>query len=137
MMSLWILAPFSFLCLWGAICGSLSRLGGWFALSRRFPASDKPVGMRFGMQSGGFGWVDYNGCLTIHVGQEGLGLSIWPLFRFTHPPLLLPWNELHVLEVRPGKWFGTVKMAVGEPPLVRIRLPLKVFEAAQEYLATK
>jgi hypothetical protein len=132
----WIWVPVSILCVWGAVCALLARLGGWFALAQRFPGREKPQGIRFGHQSAGFGWVDYNGCLTIHVDQVGLWITIWPLFRFAHPPLLLPWGELHVTEVHSSGWRPTVKLAVGDPAVARVRLALKVVETARQFLPT-
>jgi hypothetical protein len=87
------------------------------------------------MQTGRFGWVDYSGCLTICVEKDGLYISILPPFRLAHPAFKIPWSELHAVGVREG-WFGYADLAVGDPPVTRIRLPLKVFEAARRLQAT-
>jgi hypothetical protein len=49
------------------------------------------------MQSGQMRWLtNYNNCLTLGSNDAGLYLSILLLFRFRHPPLLIPWNEISV-----------------------------------------
>ena len=40
------------------------------------------------------GFVNYNNCLTFGAGAEGLFINIFPIFRFRHPPLLIPWSEI-------------------------------------------
>jgi hypothetical protein len=121
-----------FVCFWLVLLSTIAWLGGWSALARHYKAVNAPSGQRFSMQSGALGWIDYNGCLTLRVCPEGLYLAIWPLFRFAHPPLLIPWSALHVLKVQDKWWSRHVDMAVDTPAIARLRLPLKVVEAAQK-----
>lgn len=86
------------------------------------------------MQRGRFGWVDYNGCLTIHVTLEGLHISIWPVLRFGPPSMCIPWSALHVREVVEKWWCHDIVLSVGEPEIARVRLPLKIAEAAEGLL---
>jgi hypothetical protein len=129
---LWLLPPF-FVCVWLGLCSTLAWLGGWRALGELYPAADKPKGKHFGMQHVRCGLVEYNACVTIGVTSRGLYLAVWPLFRIGHPPLLLPWSSLHVLEIHETWWSAYVYVAVDSPPVARLRLPLKVVEAAQEF----
>jgi len=49
------------------------------------------------MQSGQMRWLmSYNHCLTLGGNETGLYLSVLSLFRFQHPPLLIPWPEISV-----------------------------------------
>ena len=43
------------------------------------------------MRSGGYG-----NCLTVGSSPHGLYLAMMLLFRFGHPPLLIPWDEITV-----------------------------------------
>jgi hypothetical protein len=129
---LWFLLPF-FVGVWLTLCFTLSWLGGWRALGELYPAGDEPEGQRFGMQNIRCGWIEYNACVTIVVTPRGLYLAVWPLFRSSHPPLLLPWSSLHVLEIHETWWAAYAYVAVDNPPVARLRLPLKVVEVAQEY----
>jgi hypothetical protein len=103
-------------------------------VAERYPAASVPDGQKFSMQYVAFRWVEYNGCLTIRVSPEGLYLAIWPLFRFAHPPLLIPWAALHILAVRQTWWNRDVLLAVDSPEITRIRLPLRVVEAVRSLL---
>lgn len=44
--------------------------------------------------------ASYNGCLIVGCCAEGLYLATMPLFRFRHPPLLIPWTEILVTRRR-------------------------------------
>jgi hypothetical protein len=57
------------------------------------------------MQSGRMqGLADYKNVLTIGVSQQGWYLASMFFFRFMHPPLLVPWNEIKVR--RSTGWLG-------------------------------
>lgn len=122
----WI--PLVFPFLWLGMCNLLSRLAGWHRLAERYAATLPPVGRRFWIESGKFGWVSYNSCLTIHATPEGLHLAVWLPFRFGHPPLLIPWRELRNVGSRTvwlcGEW---LKLEVGSPSIATLELSKKVF----------
>jgi hypothetical protein len=129
-----ILAVTFFFLFWLGILEVISRAGGWKRVGQRYAATSVPEGRRFSMQHIAFGWVDYNGCLTIIVAPEGIFLSLWQPFRFSHPNLLIPWSVLHVLKVKATGWTKEVKLAIEEPALAKVKLPYKIVEAAQELL---
>ena len=72
-----------------------SLLGGWFFLAREYPDRPFVAVRKFAFTSGymgrgGFYW----GCISIGINSFGIRLSIFPLFRFMHPPLVIPWSEV-------------------------------------------
>lgn len=73
---------------------ALSKLSGWSKLAAKYGAADRPIGETFDFQSGKVGQVNCRGVLTIIVNAEGLYLETVPIF---HPPLFIPWRELHDL----------------------------------------
>ena len=96
MESKWLLPVFAALGFGGT--GLLARLSGWATLAERF-RSDAPVdGTRFRFASGslGRGWfpVSYGSCLFVTVNSMGLRLSLFLLFRFSSPPLFVPWTAV-------------------------------------------
>lgn len=118
------------LAVWCGIFVVLAKLGGWAAVAAEYPGKEQIDGRVFRWQYGSFRWVDYNGCLTITLSQDGIGISIWPFFRIRHSPIFLPWSALHVVEVK-DRWYGRkVTIDVGDPPITRIHLPLKIMEEA-------
>ena len=93
--------PVFFIALWLSIVAVISYVGGWASLSTVFRAQFPFEGPSWGFQRGQmrFG-TGYNGCLTVGASPQGLYLAVFPLFRFMHPPLLIPWNQI---KVRRGK----------------------------------
>ena len=77
-------------------------------------------------------WTNYNNVLTLAVSRQGLYLGSMFLFRFMHPPMLVPWSEVKVqwskgwvfeyvsepeaFLKREGGRAGTVQKSVPLPP---------------------
>ena len=66
--------------------------------------------------------MNYNRCLTVGANGQGLYLSLLFLFRFGHPALFIPWNEVAV--VREGRtfWWKWSEFRFRQAPWVYIRL---------------
>jgi hypothetical protein len=128
---LWSLIIAVPLMLFGVISVSLlviSAFGGWRRLAAFFPAIDLPSGRRFLMQSGSVGWVNYSACLTIYTSADGIYLTtMWP-FRAGHPPLFIPWSEIHDVTTRRLFGMEDAVFEVGLPSIAKMCLPKKVFE---------
>jgi len=79
----------------------LSRAGGWSRLAARYPL---PGGVRSGTEyrwrSARIGWVSYNNCITFVATEAGLVMRMPWLFSAGHPPLLVPWHEIALIEKR-------------------------------------
>ncbi|MES2460155.1 MAG: hypothetical protein V4671_06205 [Armatimonadota bacterium] len=95
-----------FVILWLLISWFLAQSGGWAALARQFPASNHvtvppPVSP---LQAGEMNGCRYKGCLNIGVTPQGMFLSILFLFRFGHPPLLIPWSCLSPFHAEKALW---------------------------------
>ena len=84
--------------MWIAIAALLSWKGGWGELAEKFPDRPQPVAEKFRVASLGLGngWfpVSYSNCLSVSVGSEGFGLSLWLPFRAFHPNLFIPWRAV-------------------------------------------
>jgi hypothetical protein len=77
------------------------------------------------------GWVNYGSCLTIYNGPEGIYLSVmWP-FSLGHPPLFIPWGELHYVRTRRFLGMEDVFFEVGSPSIAKLCLSKKVFEGRE------
>src|SRR5260370_19723797 len=86
-----VIFPVYFLTLWLLVSASLSYVGGWYSLARVYRALGPLNGSKWGMQSGRMRWLaNYNNILTLGLNQEGLYVATMFLFRFMHPPLLVP-----------------------------------------------
>jgi hypothetical protein len=117
-----IIFPIYFVALWCLVCAVISILGGWFSLSEDFRAQKPFEGTRVRMRSGRMRWLtSYNNMLTVGANQHGLYLACLFLFRFMHPPLLIPWNEIKVRREQ-GLIFKYVSFVLGR----ELRIPLRI-----------
>ncbi|HEX5724316.1 MAG TPA: hypothetical protein VFX98_02555 [Longimicrobiaceae bacterium] len=117
-----VLFPIAFAAIWVAVTALISVTGGWRALARRYAGTPSTVWDRVGGGSGmfsrGFLPTNYNGVLNVTAGPEGVGLSLWGLFRAGSEPLLIPWDEIssagsdHFLGLIPRFWFVTLEPRV-------------------------
>ena len=123
--------PTYFLCLWFLVASVVSFVGGWFSLARLYRTRVPFIGSKWREQSGQMRCLtNYNRVLTLGTSQEDLYLASMFLFRFMHPPLLIPWSEINVRRkkgwvfelrdlydgVRPGNPFADSRLAGGEAP---------------------
>ena len=80
------------------------------------------TGEKWRMRSGQMrGWTNYNTVLPIGISQEGLYLATLFLFRFMHPPLLVPWSEITV-QKSDGWLFKYVTFTIGHELAVPLRI---------------
>lgn len=117
--------------LWfGFILWLLSRLGGWARLAATYPPHTLPYGRKMWVAAR-VGWVNYNGCLRVWVGPEGMFLSlIWP-FSIFHKPLFIPWSAIRNRQDHKMLWVRTTRFDIGDPRITTMQLPTKVFEARE------
>ena len=118
-----VVFPVFFVCLWLFICAVIGSVGGWSSLSKIFLAQFPFTGTKWQLQRGQMRLgVGYNGCLTVGANSEGLYLAVFPLFRFMHPPLLVPWNQIKVRRGKSWPWGEYVTFMLG----YETAIPLKI-----------
>jgi hypothetical protein len=136
----WLLPVCLFPLVWVGVIGLISRLGGWGSLAKTYGVPALPEGKRFRFQSliiqGGWLPGNYRSCVTLVVGEEGLGIGVlWP-FRFRHPPLLIPWSDFRRAEQK--DFFGLARYVVaevGDPTVAKLYLPNWTFAQANRVMA--
>ena len=66
--------------------------------------------------SAGHRWfpVNYGHCLTAYLGPSGLRLSVWPILRIKHPPLLIPWEEISSIKTKKGIFTVRYNVLIGK-----------------------
>jgi hypothetical protein len=116
--------PIYFLSLWCLVAAIVSFIGGWFSLARVYRTRVPFDGTKWRMQSGRMRWLaNYNNVLTFGVSPQGLYLASMFLFRFMHPPLLVPWSEIKVQRNK-GWVFDYVTFTMGH----ELAIPLRICE---------
>jgi hypothetical protein len=109
-----------------------AAVSGWRALARIYAAKARASGVTYRMQTGKLGLVNYGGCLTISLSDAGLRLAVWPMFRFAHPPLMIPWSDIrHIAHFR-GLIIQREVFALGEPEICELALSPRVFQHAAD-----
>ena len=120
---------------WLAISCFLSLLGGWHALAKRYRTTISTSGKLFPFASMGLGRglfpVSYSNCVFVRLDSTGISLSVFPLFRFFHPKLFIPWSAVSDCR-RERFWFmDCTAVYVSQPKtrmLFRGRLGRKIHE---------
>ena len=120
--------PVYFVALWLLVGATISFVGGWFSLAKVYRTRVPFNGAKWSMQSGQMRWLaNYNNVLTLGASQEGLYLASLFLFRFMHPPLLIPWSEIKVQ--RKKDWvFEYVIFTMGHELAIPLRIRVKMAE---------
>jgi hypothetical protein len=120
---------------WLAISCFLSLIGGWHALAKRYRSTSSVSGRLFPFASMGLGRgffpVSYRSCLFVRLDSAGIGLSVFPLFRFFHPKLFIPWSAVSDCK-RERFWFMVcTAVYISEPQtrmLFRGKLGREIYE---------
>ena len=124
--------PVYFVVLWLLIAATISFVGGWFSLSKLYRTRLPFAGKIWRMQSGQMRWLtNYNGVLTLGVSQEGFYMGCMFLFRFMHPPLLIPWSEIKMRRSK-GWFFEYVTFTMGHELAIPLRIRAKVAAKLRE-----
>ena len=117
-----VIFPIYFLCLWLLVGATISFVGGWFSLAKVYRTRVPFIGASWRMQSGRMRWLaNYNNVLTLGVSRQGLYLASMFLFRFMHPPLLVPWSEIKVRRNK-GWVFEYVTFTMGPELAIPLRI---------------
>ncbi|MCP3161518.1 hypothetical protein [Myxococcus qinghaiensis] len=110
-----------------------SRVSGWHLLARQFRADGPAPSYMRNFTSGKIGWVEYRGCIAVGGDEQGLYLAPSLVFRLFHPPLRIPWSELHDRELTSFFFVKFDTFRAGEHS-VRIQLRAAVTEALDSYM---
>jgi hypothetical protein len=129
--------PCCALALWLFGCAVISHISGWTTLAKRFRLRVPFVGERWTVQSGYMrSNCGYGNCLTVGSNHHGLYLAMMLLFRFKHPPLLIPWDEITVSRQK-FVFFRFVRFGLGReldiPLCLRAKLADKLRKAAGDH----
>ena len=120
--------PLYFFCLWFLVAATTSFIGGWYSLAKVYRARVPFNGAKWRGQSGQMRWLaNYNRVLTLGTSPEGLYLASMFLFRFMHPPLLIPWSEIKVRRKK-GWVFEYITFTLGHELAIPLRTRAKVAE---------
>lgn len=124
---------FGFPVLWMGIVSASSWLSGYGKLAERFPGARQAPDRCWTHRSASFGLARYKNTLTVGVSPEGLYLWVMFLFRYRHPPILVPWDQVEVEHRHSSLWpIPFVEITFPSLPGQRIRLSGEAGKAVAE-----
>ncbi len=127
------LFPFFFIGLWLFICAFFAVISGWLSLARDFRAGQRPEGEKVMNQVKRMGVVRENMVTHMIVSESGLYLYASLLFRFLHPPLLIPWSRVRRARKIKTLWWHTYDFDLAS--ITNIRVTQKAYNAISKYKA--
>lgn len=113
-------------------------VSGWRRLAVNFAAPGDAGGLEVTLREGGLGnprWYHRVAPLRASVGFDGLRLSYPFPYRVGHPPLLIPWTQLRVLDASMADGETTVLLSVALPERARVSLSGDLAAVVREWLA--
>ncbi len=124
--------------IWIAICILLSRISGWHKLAQKYLCIDFVSGEKWQFRSAKLRYsVGYIGCVNFVANREGLGISIFFVFRVGHPPLFIRWTDIEISK-ETRLFRNLIRFTVGRdfpiPILVNNSLGHKIMETAGQFL---
>ncbi|WP_243721030.1 hypothetical protein [Nostoc sp. 106C] len=108
----------------------------WSRLAQLYRTYEEPPPNFWRMESGAVGLVYYKGTLNVGITRQGLYLSIFPLFSFGLPPLLIPWSAIRKIEPANQLFVERFRLYLSSPE-IKLILRKDVLEPAKEYLAAQ
>jgi hypothetical protein len=127
----WI--PFFVIGLWLFLSAFFALSSGWPALADQFRAPFRPEGQKVRSQVKQMGTVPENRVTHLIISDHGLYLYVFFLFRFLHPPLLIPWNEVSLVGEHKTLWWYTYELDIGR--ITTLSVTRRAYEAMQKYVA--
>ncbi|MBD2363180.1 hypothetical protein H6G36_18640 [Anabaena minutissima FACHB-250] len=108
----------------------------WNRLAKLYRTHEPPPPNFSRMERGSVGWVYYKSTLNVGVSSKGIYLSVFPLFSFGSPPLLIPWSAIEKIESVNGLLVDRFRLHLREPK-VKIIIRKEILEPAKEHLAAQ
>lgn len=121
-----------FISIWLLVSSLIAAIGGWLELGRHYKASRVFDGKLFRFQDAYVRFLTHYGkVVTVGVNDEGMQLAVFFPFRFCHPPLFIPWEDI---SVRPTRclWVWVYEFEFRQVPSIRLRLREKLGNKIQE-----
>jgi hypothetical protein len=123
--------PLFFVGLWLFISALFAFISGWWSLAQRFRATERPDGEKITSQVKQVGIVPENRVTHMVVSPAGLYLYAFVLFRFLHPPLLIPWSEVHHARQIKILWWQTHEFDLAG--ITTLRVTQRAYDVIRNY----
>lgn len=110
-----------FILIWCSVSLLSAKFGRWNQLASKYAATGIPTGKMYRFQSAKLGNVKYKNALNLHVSSRGLYMVPMVLFRFGHPPVLVPWRNIRLEQKK--EFFGFITILhIGNPVIAKMNI---------------
>jgi hypothetical protein len=117
--------------MWLFVVWIIGAFGGWQRMAQRYRAQQPATGKQWLSQYGFVSRARYGNALNVTTNDAGLHIAVMPLFAFNHPPLFIPWSDLHNPRPLVFRRHDLIQVDVGHPPIATLRLPRTVLEQSE------
>lgn len=108
------LAPVLLLLLVAILLVVDSRMRGWHRMAGRFRATaPDPDAPRQDGTVGAVGILQLRGLIRAHATTDGLFVAAPRLIRLTHPPLLIPWEQISIRDEQRRLGVPILRLSIG------------------------
>jgi hypothetical protein len=126
-----VLIPVVIALFWCFVIWLISIRSGWQRLAQKYRATQPASGKKWLSQYGFVNRSKYGNVLNLTTNETGIFLETMPLFGFNHPPLFIPWSDLHNPTPVTARWREFVQVDAGSPVVATLRLPPAVFTESE------
>ena len=99
---------------WPTVIATIAIVGGWRRLAERFPSRPSTGGDKYALQSVQLSLLgSYSSCVHVTVSDAGLQMVPMILFRWFHPPIMIPWAVISTCERRDFLFSKRMRITVG------------------------
>ncbi len=127
--------PIFFAMIWCLVMLICSLVGGWNKLAGEYSAKERDLSKVdwHSWQRGQIGLIEMKSTFWIGVSPDGLYLSTGPafLFRFMHPPLLIPWQRIAAIKDVNKIFFSGTNLKIDG---VNVTIPRALGDEARKYI---
>ena len=130
---LYFFLPLVFIGIYPMVLFILSRLG-WAGLSKRYAYNNPFEGKGLCISGARINWVNYNGVLSFKANEQGLYIVPIAIFKFFHPPVLIPWTAISKAKLQKILFIEQYKLSIGEDEFVKMTIRKSGFLEIKEHL---
>ena len=111
-------------------------ISNWNRLAKLYRTKQPPPPNLRRRRNGYIGLIYFNATLDVGITSEGIYLSIFPLFSFALPPVLIPWQAIERIESANRLFVQRYCLYLNSPKM-RIILDKKDLQPAKDFLAAR
>ncbi len=108
---------------WVLVSFVMARMSGWSLLAKHYAGGQFVSEETARFRTATLGPIQYHSLITFGVNEQGLRMAVPLIFRLGHPPLVIPWSEMHRIELDNRLYSQRIKASIGKPTIVRAALP--------------